>query len=145
MASLRETLDRLVSAFTEEIVETLRNVPLSEMMVLTAGRTNAHPGRRASTASRSKGTARKRYTKTELPVPPGPNVLDAAQRFFGERGHRGATEAQMHEGLKVHGVVLADNASGVIEALVERGAIRDAGFRRTTGKGTAPVYVSSLK
>ena len=58
-----------------------------------------------------------------------------------ERGTRGATESQLVEALEEQGISLGGAGKGAIQALVERAIIRDAGFRRNTGKGTQPVFV----
>jgi hypothetical protein len=152
MSKLRETIDRLVSTLAADVIAALREVPLEELTALAGKR--RHQGRSDSRTDgapksvRSKRPPQKRAPRSSsksVPTAPDATVVDAAQRFFAERGRRGATEPQVYEALKAQGIMLGDDAAGLVRVLLEKNAIHDAGFRRTTGTGTAPVYVLTSK
>ena len=145
MAGLQETLDRLVSAFAAEIITVLRDTPLDEMLALTENGSAIHNGKKATAAPVRRPRAKRAASNHEAaaPLPLDAMAVDAAERFFAERGTRGATEPQLFEALAAQGFAVPDEGARMIATLVERALIRDAGFRRTTGKGTAPVYVRS--
>lgn len=148
MPDLEEAIRRLSASFANEVIAALRNVPLEELLALSADggqrqdkRAPAAPAR----TRRTRGTSSPRSANEAVEIPsaaavegPSASALDEAERLFAERGSRGATVTQLADALAAEGVEAAD----VIRVLVERGSIRDAGFRRTTGKGTAPVFVS---
>lgn len=142
MPDLRETLGCLVASFAEDIIAALRNAPLSEVMALTAEGSIRHddgpvvtgPRRKRASPPKSAPGAADAVRVESLSV-------DEVERFFAERGARGATEPQVQEMLDRKGVRTACSAADLIRVLVERGVLRDAGFRRTTGTGTAPVFV----
>ncbi|MBX3263749.1 MAG: hypothetical protein KF782_29015 [Labilithrix sp.] len=147
MAHLRETLDRLIAAFADDVIAALRRTPLDEMLAVSQKR-GAHPTPAPTAApSRARLPARKRFDakRTKLPAAGKGEVpsiaTDTAERIFAERGRRGATESQLVEALEEHGILLGGAGHDAIQALVERAIIRDAGFRRNTGKGTQPVFV----
>ena len=79
-------------------------------------------------------------------APPSPKLssamLAASERYFGECGKKGATATLLASFLAEEGM---PTEADVIGELVKRGAIRDAGFRRSTGVGnkTAPVFVKN--
>jgi hypothetical protein len=130
-----EKMARLTSDFTSRILDALRAASLSE---LTA---RAKPkGRQAP----KKKAARRAATKTVAPAPARPerDVTDAALGFFADRGRKGGTADQLNAHLTELGLA---SSADLIGALAEQGAIRDAGFRRSTGTGnkTSPVFVSA--
>ncbi|MBX3218134.1 MAG: hypothetical protein KF850_39370 [Labilithrix sp.] len=163
MAHLRETLDRLIAAFTDDVIAALRRTPLDEMLTISRKRGVGPTSTSTSTSSPSRARApakKPTEAKRTKPRPAGraeePNVApevpaltrevpaiatDTAERIFVERGRRGATESQLVEALEEQGISLGGAGKGAIQALVERAIIRDAGFRRNTGKGTQPVFV----
>jgi hypothetical protein len=144
MAGLRETLDRLVTVFAAQIIAVLRDAPLDEVLALTARSVPVqNGGETTATAAPTRRPRAKKTAKKAAPLQTDPMAVAAAERFFAERGTKGATEPQLHEALAAQGFAASNGAAGVIPMLVERAIIRDAGFRRTTGKGTAPVYVVS--
>ena len=98
----------------------------------------AHP---KEAAARPKERAA-RPKEAAAPVVDISPLIGAAERVFAERGSRGATALQLQDALAAEGLSPAEAAGDVIRLLVEREIIRDAGFRRTTGQGTAPVFVS---
>ncbi|MBN9161863.1 MAG: hypothetical protein BGO98_23505 [Myxococcales bacterium 68-20] len=144
MAKLTETIDRLVTALADDIIAAVRDIPLDELAALTGKGIKVDAMRPATKAVR-----RKNATKERAPAPPkAPPVvrdhsaaMSVAQRFFEERGQRGATAPQLHEVLEAGGLAQTSDAADVISLLVARGVVGDAGFRRTTGSGTAAVYV----
>ncbi|MDB4942628.1 MAG: hypothetical protein JWP97_2162 [Labilithrix sp.] len=70
------------------------------------------------------------------------DMIAAANRYFASRGNKGATATQLAAHLAELG---HDDSADVVSVLTERGAIRDAGFRRSTGQGnkTSAVFVSA--
>jgi hypothetical protein len=155
MPDLEETIRRLSASFAEEIIAALKGVPLDELIALSDESDGRHDTRPvvASRLQRSRPKRSPSHPTSEaldarvLPDPARETLsaseLEAAERIFAERGSRGATAAQLGEVLAAQGISRPDAAADVIRALVEREVIRDAGFRRTTGQGTAPVFVSS--
>lgn len=147
MPDLRKTLDRLVASFAEDIIAAVKNVPLNELVALTSKGAEHKGGRAPATGTRiGTGTTRRirstrapRAKKAPAAAQIDSSVTEVVAQFFAERGSRGATEPQVDETLSRQGLNVPPG--DVIRVLVERGVIRDAGFRRTTGKGTAPVYV----
>jgi type IV secretory pathway VirB10-like protein len=165
---LRQKLARLSSDFASQVFVALRAASLEELAALAkpsaAKPSAAKPS--AAQPSASKAPAKKPTAaapiaakegapiapkapvtraprapkKSAEPVrvaAPDRELTRAAVDFFTERGSRGATVAQVQERLQ------ADGANDIVSSLAERGVIRDAGIRRATGKGTAPVYVLS--
>ncbi|MBX3215513.1 MAG: hypothetical protein KF850_25975 [Labilithrix sp.] len=161
MAHLRETLDRLIAAFTDDVIAALRRTPVDEMLTIsrkrgvraTATSTTTTTSTAPATPSRTRGPARERTEARRTKPPAGRAAVavmagevpaiatDTAERIFAERGRRGATESQLVEALEEQGISLGGAGKGAIQALVERAIIRDAGFRRNTGKGTQTVFV----
>lgn len=148
MPDLRETLEMLVAAFVEDVLAAIKDIPLDELLEGAARRAN---GERTDDDAR---LPRKPRRPKREKMPPKPRsaavsrapetaiVVDEIGRFFEQRGRKGATASQVDEHLRASGFVGVDGAvREVIGLLVEQGSIRDAGFRRTTGTGTAPVYV----
>ncbi len=130
---------RITADFTSQILEALRAASLKEL------------GARAPRAAAEKrGAPQKAPARARAPkksaarkVVPDGNITAAALDFFTERGRKGATPDQLDTHLTGLGFkVKAD----VVGALVEQGALRDAGFRRSTGVGnkTSPVYVRAV-
>lgn len=163
MPDLEETIRRLSASFADEIIAALRNVPLNELLALTSERdgdaapeaeVEAKPATDRPRARRTRGktatprdaqgaavTRAPRESRQEPSQVLAAATIDAAERVFMERGSRGATAVQLSEALAAQGVP-PPQVADVIRVLVEREIIRDAGFRRTTGQGTAPVFVS---
>jgi len=156
MPALEETIRRLSASFADEIIAALRNVPLDELLALSADgevAAEAKPATRQSRARRARSSTPRRANEEAdarprpkpLPAPsreaPAAATIDAAERVFAERGARGATVVQLGDALAAQGVSREGFGDEVIRVLVERKLIRDAGFRRTTGQGTAPVFV----
>ena len=165
MPDLQETIRRLSASFADEIIAALRNVPLNELLALSserdgdvapevAAKAEAKPATDRPRARRTRArtsTARgaeqstlarpSREPRQEPSQAPAAATIDAAERVFVERGSRGATAVQLSDALAAQGVP-PPQVADVIRVLVEREVIRDAGFRRTTGQGTAPVFVS---
>lgn len=148
MVTLRETIDRLASSLADNIVAALRDAPLSELMLLTANGQKARSRQEATDLARPTNKAtKKRATRTRAPKAPSPParpdpvLLDAAAAFLTERGRKGATAPQLQEHLKARGFEQSAGMTDLVSILAERGVIRDAGFRRTTGNGTASVYL----
>ena len=157
MPALEETIRRLSASFADEIIAALRNVPLDELLALSADgdvAAEAKPATARSKARRARTSTPRRADEAAdarpLPKPlpersreaPAAATIDAAERVFAERGARGATVVQLGDALAAQGVPGEGVVDEVIRVLVERELIRDAGFRRTTGQGTAPVFVS---
>ncbi len=171
MPGLQEKLAALVSSFADDVIAALRRAPLDEVMALTGNRSRLEAApepartkqRRApSAAPRPKEAAARpkeaaahpkeaaarpkeraaRPKEAAAPVVDISPLIGAAERVFAERGSRGATALQLQDALAAEGLSPAEAAGDVIRLLVEREIIRDAGFRRTTGQGTAPVFVS---
>jgi hypothetical protein len=144
MPALKDTLDQLVSTFAEDIIAAIRDVPLDELVGSTSNVGLPRAPRPARSAPPRKSTLKKPAAVEVSSGPPASIVVDEVERFFDQRGQKGATASQVDEHLRAGGFPHVDGASQeVIGLLVERGAIRDAGFRRTTGSGTAPVYVAN--
>jgi len=128
----------------------LRDVPIEELIALSEYEQDLGAPRRTPKV------AQPRRRSAPRPAPPAPErtiepagpalvteaEIEAADRVFAERGSRGATPAQLQDALAAKGLPARGDVSDVLRLLVEREIIRDAGFRRTTGQGTAPVYVS---
>lgn len=146
MPKLTETIERLVTALTDDVIAAVRDVPLDELAIMTGASSAPEVPRPATRAAPERHVIRRRPPPAAPPKEP-PAIydesaaLDAAQRFFEERGQRGATAPQLGEVLEAEGFAQASDASNVIDLLVSRGVVGDAGFRRTTGSGTAPVYI----
>lgn len=166
MPDLEETIRRLSASFAEEIIAALRDVPLDDLIALSADGADGMARREtmlsplataAPVSPRARATRARRNAQRPAKAPADTaakpesqpqeaalsvTTIDAAERVFAERGSRGATAAQLGDALAAQGVAVAHVAADVIRALVERDVIRDAGFRRTTGQGTAPVFVT---
>ncbi|CAN5876433.1 hypothetical protein BH11MYX4_BH11MYX4_53670 [soil metagenome] len=128
-----EKMARLTSEFTAQILVALRAASLEELSA------------RRPRAARPRGPAPRKASKRPGLAPaakPDRAVTRAALDYFAGRGRKGATGDQLGAHLAELGV--AAGADSVIAALAEQGAIRDAGFRRSTGTGhkTAVVWVS---
>lgn len=156
---LRQKLARLSSEFASQVFAALRAAPIEELAALakpSAAKPSAsHPAAKRPSATRpvavreaapaaaprARATRTPRATKKAAEparaAAPDRELTRAAVDFFTERGSRGATVAQVQDHLQ------ADSANDIVSSLAERGVIRDAGIRRATGKGTAPVYVLS--
>ena len=157
VSRLRETLDFLIASFAEDVVTALRNVPLSELLALSANgdsRSTVAPKRRGSPASatprrpsKSEPSPRPSKSAPRHPskrAPPGrvePLAVERAERFFVERGTRGATQAQMRDVFEAQGQALPEDDGALVRLHVERQIIRNAGIRRATKNGLAPVFV----
>lgn len=170
MPKLVETLDRLVSSFANDVMTLIRNGQIEELIHLTApGTTVTAPLKKTTAATRAKADAptstvasrgkngrgqaaprtpqaprtQSKPARTRraaaAPVVPDAASLQTAIAYFAARGGKGATAYQLAEHLAAQGI--AASGASVTELLLQQGAIRDAGFRRTTGKGTAPVFV----
>lgn len=143
---LRQTLDRLASDFATEVFLALRTASLDELSAI-AKPSPARPRVARSAAAalspapasppKARTRALKKAAEPTPAAPPDRELTRAAVEFFAERGTRGATASQLQEHLQ------AGSAVAVITALAARGIVRDAGIRRATGKGTAPVFVLS--
>ena len=146
MAKLRETIDRLVAALATDIIAALRDVPLTEMTTLVSNGAGVPARKPAAKVARRKSSAKNRSARTSKSAAavrePDPAAIAAAEGFFVQRGQRGATAAQLREALGPQGEGAATDADVVISLLVDRGVLRDAGFRRTTGTGTRPCICS---
>lgn len=144
MPNLRETIDRLVSEFATDIMAALREVPIGELtsaVGFTTDTQGAPRSTRRPPSPRSKGDIPPKNDATS-PAPPDPRIAEVAAVFFEARGSKGATVVQLHEHLKDRSFAPSPEAvADVVSTLAQRGVIRDAGFRRTTGSGTAPVFV----
>lgn len=157
MPDLEETLRRLSASFADEVIAALREVPIDELMTLAAdgrdyqsSRLAPDPvvrSRRPPRVAEPRAPARQAANAVEARPRAEPvevrltsSVIDVGERLFADRGSRGATVAQLADALTAQGAHPA-TAPDVIRVLVEREVIRDAGFRRTTGQGTAPVFV----
>ena len=149
MPDLEDVLRRLSASFAEEVIAALREVPLEDLLALSdEGGARDRPAaparaRRPRPKKMAVDIVDGRRPDASADGRPSTDVLEAAERLFVERGARGATAAQLAELLAARGVAVADGAADVIRTLVERESIRDAGFRRTTGNGTAPVFVTT--
>ncbi|HSO36458.1 MAG TPA: hypothetical protein VLT33_28225 [Labilithrix sp.] len=132
-----EKMARLTSEFTAQILVALRAASLEE---LSARR--PHAARPRGPAPRKASRTSKRPGLAPAAKAPDGAVTRAALDYFAGRGRKGATGDQLGAHLAELGV--AASAEGVIAVLSEQGAIRDAGFRRSTGTGhkTSVVWVS---
>jgi hypothetical protein len=135
---LRERIEALTAALAADFVRAARDEARRELARVPRTKTKA----KAETKNEAKTEAKsKAETRTKTSVPQRPHDDEAAMRvvadFFGERGSKGATVAQVAE----H--VSAERAPAIVAALAARGTIRDTGMRRATGKGTAAVFVLS--
>jgi hypothetical protein len=153
MAKLAETIERLVTTLASDIIAAIKDVPLNELMALgvrpsVRGASGAPPAAAPETSAPRRGRGAKARSngakrKAKAPPPPArpdPKMIDAIVGYLTERGKSGATPHQVHEHLKASGFE-PTGVNDVVVGLAERGIVRDAGFRRTTGKGTAPVFV----
>ncbi|HVJ89086.1 MAG TPA: hypothetical protein VM580_04725 [Labilithrix sp.] len=144
MSKFRETVERLVAGLAGDIMAVIRDAPLTELAALTANGTKVRPNRPVVKVARAKSATKKRASAPSKPpsvVRDDAAAMGVAQRFFEERGQRGATPPQLAEALAAQGLAQTSDAAHIIKLLIEQGVINDAGFRRTTGSGTAPVYV----
>ena len=133
--SLRQKINALTMAFAADVVRALRGVPVQELAALSGKKVIVH-------RTAAKRVAAKKPRPRSAAAPLDGNAVKAALEFFQDRGLKGATDVQVQEHLRVRGFVSA--TADVLSELAARGAIRDAGIRRATGKGTAPVYVGSV-
>jgi hypothetical protein len=138
MNELQATIERLSSAFADDLLRTLRQLPLEEMIRLVGGQPSQRKAVVPSSAPKQ-GAPR-------ASAPSRPSNAESEQalyRFFEASGQRGATAQQAYRHLQENGdrEVAIGTTSKLIDSLVSRGVLRDAGFRRTTGNGTAPVFV----
>jgi len=149
-----EKMARLTSDFTAQILVALRAASLEE---LSARRPRAEKPSPAKPSPAVKRAAVKRAAKPKPNVEraatptlvkraartPDGAVMRTSLAYFADRGRKGATADQL--GAHLNELGLADGGDLVIAALAEQGAIRDAGFRRSTGTGhkTSVVWVSS--
>jgi hypothetical protein len=146
-----EKMARLTSDFTSRILDVLRAASLNELTT----RVKPAPARAAKTSAPRKGAAKKTVptAKTKAPAKktaaparaaavPEREVTAAALTYFMERGRKGATADQLRAHLAELGL---PSEADVIGVLAEQGAIRDAGFRRSTGTGnkTTSVFVAA--
>jgi hypothetical protein len=132
---LRQKLARLSSEFATQVFLALRAASLEDLTAL------ARPMAAQPFVATVPRIAKPRVAKnTTARVAPTPDreLTRAAVDFFAARGAKGATAVQLQDHLQ------AEGASDVFTSLAARGVIRDAGIRRATGKGTAPVYVLSV-
>lgn len=125
-------MTRITAAFTAQVLEALRAASLEE---LSARRP---PAVKQAAPKKTKRAAKQREARQ---VAPDRSMIEAALRFFSDRGRKGATPDQ----LSAHLGELGFSKANVLGALLDESSIRDAGFRRSTGVGnkTSPVYVSS--
>jgi hypothetical protein len=149
-----EKIARLTSEFTSRILDALRAASLTELAAHTKPAAPRAPKPSAPRKVATKRAAPKKVAPEEAAVKrtpkkvvattvqPGQDVTAAALSFFAERGRKGATVDQLRAHLAELG--LASNTD-VFAVLAEQGAIRDAGFRRSTGTGnkTSSVFVSA--
>ena len=154
--SFSQKITALTAAFVAEVVCALRAVPIQELAALSGrpftaqagsapgsrespARPPARPVRAKAASARPKASADPETARAA--APPDPHAVQAALDFFVNRGARGATGVQVLEHLRTNG--FEDGGADVMTELAARGAIRDAGIRRATGKGTAPVFVTT--
>jgi hypothetical protein len=147
---LRQKLARLSSDFASQVFSALRAASLEELSAF-AKPSARPPVRKPASAALASTKAASTNARARAPraaekvvaqvravaAEPDRKLTRAALDFFTARGSRGATVAQVQEHLQ------AEGANEVVSSLAERGVIRDAGIRRATGKGTAPVFVLS--
>ena len=146
--SLSHKISALTTAFAAEVVRALRSVPVQELAALSGKRLSAPPAPQTIAARQAarpvavkvKAKAKADHVKGTAP-PLDRQAVSAALDFFVDRGRKGATGVQVLEHLRISGFV--SGTADILSDLAARGAIRDAGIRRATGKGTAPVYVDS--
>ena len=148
--SLSHKISALTTAFAAEVVRALRSVPVQELAALSGKRLSAPPApqtiaarpaaRPVAVKVKAKAKAKANHVKGTAP-PLDRQAVSAALDFFVDRGRKGATGVQVLEHLRISGFV--SGTAEVLSDLAASGAIRDAGIRRATGKGTAPVYVDS--
>jgi hypothetical protein len=120
MSALRRKIDALTATLASDFVRAVREEAKREL---------------------AKATPKKSVAKKKEPTAPVAKKVDddlmrVALAFFAERGAKGATVAQLEEHAGSAG------GSEVVAALTQRGALRDTGMRRATGKGTAAVFVA---
>lgn len=143
MPDLRETLDRLVVSFAEDVLDAIRGMSLDEVMgVAAATRDRRAVPAAPATVQRKKAAKKPKSSKQPAVVRADARASEVAERFFLECGKRGATEFQMREAFKAHGLAPGGSPE-VVRTLIEREIIRDAGFKRSTRNGIAPVFVLS--
>jgi hypothetical protein len=143
--TLRGRIDALCSAFASDVFAALGRASLDELHALasrgkTGGAKTKTKATKARAEPRAKATKAAKVGPSALPsrksVPPSAEAASAALEFFAARGARGATASQVLAHLRSNGI-----DEDVVQSLVARGVIRDAGIRRATGKGTSAVYV----
>ena len=146
---LTDTMARLRAEFSTQLMEVVQVASREELAARRALSSPISPIRstpaEAAPAKRKPGRPRKNpivvpaaAAKHEVSTA----MIAASERYFGERGNKGATATQLATFLAEHG--LSTNAD-VIAELTSRGTIRDAGFRRSTGVGnkTSAVFVKN--
>ena len=137
---LTDTMARLRAEFSAQLMEV---VQLASREELQARRAHSAPAPAAAPEKRKPGRPRKNPIAAPAPKHEVSSaMLAASERYFGERGNKGATATQLAAFLSEQG--MATDAD-VIAALTTRGSIRDAGFRRSTGVGnkTSAVFVKN--
>jgi hypothetical protein len=137
---LRQKLARLSSDFASQVFSALRAASLEELSAFAKPSPKQPAASKPAATKQPKARAPRAAKKVVAPAPaavPDRTLTRAALEFFSARGSRGATVAQVQEHLQ------GEDAKDVVSSLAERGVIRDAGIRRATGKGTAPVFVLS--
>lgn len=98
----------------------------------------AEPSAAFSVARKTRSPRTPDRDHEDAPAPLSAGTIEAAIELFTERGRKGATAVQLESLLG--SALPVGGSERLVAALLELGKIRDAGFRRTTGKGTAPVY-----
>jgi hypothetical protein len=144
MSDIKDALRRLASDFAEQIIDAVRRASLDELAALKPTidtELAAPPPSREGRRTRAKSPPQRPKSSKRERVQLDAATIKAAERFFAERGDRGATEGQVYEALSAQGLPLVVGASELVQDLVGREVLRYAGFRRTTGRGSAPVYV----
>jgi len=142
-----EKMARITSEFTAQILEVLREACREELST----RSVAEPAKVAAKAHRLQRAPKPpKPAKVVAKTAPTPKVSPAldgkltttALAFFAERGRKGGTADQLSAHLVELG--LPHEGEAVLAQLAGQSAVREAGFRRSTGTGhrTMPVYVA---
>jgi hypothetical protein len=146
---LRDRLDLLTADFARQVIAALREASLAEL----AARSPATPApARAPLVTRTRPSALPRergrrpvreraLSRSEIIVPiPSAATEAAALRILEGRGAKGVTALQLVAELSLLGFAPGPE---LVSALLERGAMRDTGFRRASGgNATSAVYVA---